>query len=121
VVCRRLLLLLIAMPLPACIPWLIGDSMVRFKGSVTDERGVAYQDCQLELLDGPDRLVVDRRPIASKFDVTFVHGGPGQASYPLRIACKESAETFTSEPTRNPRDSLAPIDLGAVQLKRLAK
>jgi hypothetical protein len=94
--------------------------VARIAGSVTDERGVPYKECRLELLNADKRLVFDHRPISSEFKVSFVIA-PGPAWYPLRIACKESDETFTTEPKELAGTSETPLNLGNVRLKRRAR
>ena len=85
-----------------------------------DERNAAHQDCRLELLTADQKQVLDYRPVPSEFVVTFVVA-PRPESYRLRVACKSSDETFTSEPKllgelKTSYD--VPVDIGTVRLKR---
>lgn len=109
--------LLLLTSMSACA---LGDGAARIKGSVMDERNVVYQDCRLELLSIDQKQVLDYRPIPSEFIVTFVVA-PRPEPYRLRVACKSSDETFTSEPKvlgelKTSYD--VPMDIGTVRLKR---
>lgn len=112
-----LLVMLIILHVTACAH---GDGATRIKGSVADERNVAHESCNLELLSADKKHVIDYRPIPSEFLVTFVIS-PRPEVYSLRVACKTSDEVFTSgllllgdlKTTYE-----VPADIGVIRLKR---
>src|SRR5262245_19341032 len=106
----------------------IGDGVAVVKASVTDERGQPYRECRMELLSIYNKQVLDdpgpnpypKPQVVGTFITTFILP-PILELYLLRIACKGSNETFTSEPIMLPnpeRPFPAPVDLGIIQLKR---
>src|SRR5262245_58175554 len=100
-VCRGVLLVMMAVSLSGCIfPCVACDSAVAIKVSVTDERGMPYRDCWVEMLDrqGPADLNKSTISEDSKFVAGFVLPGPAWVIPPsrLRVGRKESDETFTT-------------------------
>src|SRR5262249_23675903 len=106
----------------------ITEAIERVKFSATDQQGQPYHECQIELLSIYDERVLAAprpdlpypEPRALGTFVTTFFLAPNPELYLLRILCKGSAETFTSQPRILPRKRSAPalIDLGVIELKR---
>lgn len=92
----------------------IGDSAVRIKGSVQDERGKPSENCKIELLYGDGDRPLDYRIISKDFLVTFVVS-PNAQEYKLRIQCGAALKTYISGPFAVGTHSYdIPIDLGVI-------
>jgi hypothetical protein len=121
-ICRGLMLVMIAASLSGCIG--MGETYARINVRVVDERGAPYRDgaCRVELLSSESRQVLDKSTIDSKLPPGFVLGVfMVPSAYRLRIACEESDETFTTEPKQLVGTYPTPVDLGNVRLKRRTK
>ena len=119
---RYLFAFLSAMMLSACLSF--GESAVKVTAEISDEAGLPYSNCSIDLLvasdSEPKRLSYRKRQIRfhdKTFEQLFIIHFDRQ-NYIFEIICEGSNDIYLSEPLDVSAGIDNPVHLGRIVLKR---